>query len=118
MPIKTRLLENQDEIIREIKRKNNAANKLSICTAIGVPLLYSRKEKMDYNGVLVSIKDTGTGIDPEILPRLFTKFATKSVAGTGLGLFISKLLWKLMGERFGPKTMLMVEDLHFTLAYR
>jgi two-component system sensor histidine kinase VicK len=35
IPIKTRLLENQDEIIREIKRKNNAANKLSICTAIG-----------------------------------------------------------------------------------
>jgi len=40
--------------------------------------------------VIVSIKDTGTGIDPEILPRLFTKFATKSVTGTGLGLFISK----------------------------
>src|SRR5438067_2759814 len=34
-PITTRLLENQDEIIREIKRQNNAANQLSICTAIG-----------------------------------------------------------------------------------
>ena len=47
---------------------------------------------MDYNKeeVVVSIKDTVTGIDPEILPRLFTKFATKSVTGTGLGLFISK----------------------------
>lgn len=40
--------------------------------------------------VLVSIKDTGPGIDSEILPRLFTKFATKSERGTGLGLFISK----------------------------
>jgi signal transduction histidine kinase len=40
--------------------------------------------------ILVSIKDTGTGIDPEILPRLFTKFTTKSNIGTGLGLFISK----------------------------
>ncbi len=39
---------------------------------------------------IVSIKDTGPGIDPEILPRLFTKFATKSIAGTGLGLYISK----------------------------
>ena len=28
--------------------------------------------------VIVSIKDTGTGIDSEILPRLFTKFAAKS----------------------------------------
>jgi signal transduction histidine kinase len=44
------------------------------------------------NKVTVSIKDTGTGIDPEILPLLFTKFATKSLTagGTGLGLFISK----------------------------
>ncbi len=40
--------------------------------------------------MVVSIKDTGTGIDPELMPRLFTKFATKSYQGTGLGLFISK----------------------------
>jgi two-component system, OmpR family, sensor histidine kinase VicK len=46
-------------------------------------------EKKD-NEVVISIKDTGTGIDPKILPRLFTKFATTSNAGTGLGLFISK----------------------------
>ncbi|HZA07189.1 MAG TPA: hypothetical protein VE619_05740, partial [Nitrososphaeraceae archaeon] len=35
VPIRTRLLEKQDEIIKEIKRKNNAANKLSICTGFG-----------------------------------------------------------------------------------
>ncbi|HEX2067165.1 MAG TPA: ATP-binding protein, partial [Nitrososphaeraceae archaeon] len=46
-------------------------------------------EKED-NHILVSVKDTGTGIDPEILPRLFSKFVTKSYQGTGLGLFISK----------------------------
>ena len=40
--------------------------------------------------VIVTVKDTGSGVDPEILPRLFTKFATKSQSGTGLGLFISK----------------------------
>ena len=40
--------------------------------------------------VVVSVKDTGPGIDPEIMPRLFTKFTTKSQTGTGLGLFISK----------------------------
>jgi signal transduction histidine kinase len=39
---------------------------------------------------IIRIKDTGTGIDPEILPRLFSKFATKSQRGTGLGLYISK----------------------------
>jgi signal transduction histidine kinase len=40
--------------------------------------------------VLVSVKDTGSGIDPEIISRLFTKFTSKSQTGTGLGLFISK----------------------------
>ena len=36
------------------------------------------------------MSDTGEGIAPEIIPRLFTKFATKSIVGTGLGLYISK----------------------------
>jgi signal transduction histidine kinase len=36
------------------------------------------------NEIVVSISDTGAGIDSEILPRLFTKFATKSTTGTGL----------------------------------
>ena len=40
--------------------------------------------------LIVTVKDTGSGIDPEIMPRLFTKFATKSDRGTGLGLFLSK----------------------------
>ena len=38
----------------------------------------------------MSVKDSGAGINPEILPRLFTMFATKSEKGTGLGLYISK----------------------------
>jgi signal transduction histidine kinase len=46
--------------------------------------------KRNEHKAIVSIKDTGPGIDPEILPRLFTKFATKSNTGTGLGLYISK----------------------------
>jgi signal transduction histidine kinase len=42
------------------------------------------------NEILVSIRDTGKGIDSEILPRLFTKFATNSPSGTGLGLYLTK----------------------------
>jgi two-component system, OmpR family, sensor histidine kinase VicK len=53
----------------------------------------------DDHQVIVSIKDTGTGIDPEIFPRLFTKFATKSVTGTGLGLFLSKSIVEAHGGR-------------------
>ena len=38
--------------------------------------------------VVITIKDNGIGIDKEILPILFTKFASKSFQGTGLGLYI------------------------------
>jgi signal transduction histidine kinase len=53
-------------------------------------------EKTD-SKVTFNIKDTGTGIDSEILPRLFTKFATKSFEGTGLGLFVSKSIIEAHG---------------------
>ena len=48
---------------------------------------------------IISIKDTGTGIDPEILPKLFSKFASKSFQGTGLGLFISKSIIEAHGGK-------------------
>jgi signal transduction histidine kinase len=47
-------------------------------------------DESDREYTLVEIKDTGTGINSEMLPRLFDKFATKSMSGTGLGLYISK----------------------------
>jgi signal transduction histidine kinase len=47
-------------------------------------------EMKDSKEVLLQIKDTGKGIDSEILPKLFSKFATKSIGGSGLGLYISK----------------------------
>ncbi|HZB16161.1 MAG TPA: sensor histidine kinase [Nitrososphaeraceae archaeon] len=48
-----------------------------------------KSEKHD-NQVMISVKDTGSGIDPELFPRLFSKFVSKSFSGTGLGLFIAK----------------------------
>jgi two-component system sensor histidine kinase VicK len=49
--------------------------------------------------VMVSITDNGNGIDSEIFPRLFDKFASKSYQGTGLGLFISKGIVEAHGGR-------------------
>lgn len=49
--------------------------------------------------VIVTITDTGTGISPEILPKLFSKFVTSSNHGTGLGLFISKGIVEAHGGR-------------------
>jgi signal transduction histidine kinase len=57
------------------------------------------EKKEDIQEVLIAIKDSGTGIHSDILPRLFSKFATKSEKGTGLGLFISKSIVKAHGGR-------------------
>ena len=59
----------------------------------------TNKENNSNNNVIVIIKDSGMGIDNEILPRLFTKFATKSDQGTGLGLFIVKKIIEAHGGR-------------------
>jgi two-component system, OmpR family, sensor histidine kinase VicK len=52
---------------------------------------------------IVAVKDTGTGIDSDMMPRLFTKFASKSQTGTGLGLFISKSIVEAHGGRIWAK---------------
>ena len=57
------------------------------------------EERAREEEVLIAVKDTGTGIDPELMPRLFTKFATKSYQGTGLGLFISKAIVEAHGGK-------------------
>ena len=73
------------------------------------PEIYSPRSNINKLVVIVSIRDSGEGINPEIYPRLFTKFATKSYSGTGLGLYISKSIieahgGKMWGEnnRDGP----------------
>ena len=51
------------------------------------------------NEVVVTIRDTGTGIPPKLMPNLFSKFITTSNYGTGLGLFISKGIIEAHGGR-------------------
>jgi signal transduction histidine kinase len=62
-------------------------------------VLITVEKKKDNKEVIVSMKDTGSGLDPEILPRLFSKFASKSFKGTGLGLFISKSIVEAHGGK-------------------
>jgi signal transduction histidine kinase len=49
--------------------------------------------------VIITLRDNGSGIDREILPRLFKKYVTKSEKGTGLGLFISKNIIEAHGGK-------------------
>jgi two-component system, OmpR family, sensor histidine kinase VicK len=62
-------------------------------------IIISIESDNDNNEATIRIQDTGTGIDSEILPRIFEKFATKSERGTGLGLYISKNIVEAHGGR-------------------
>jgi two-component system, OmpR family, sensor histidine kinase VicK len=53
----------------------------------------------DNNEIAIIVKDSGAGIDNDVMPRLFTKFATRSDVGTGLGLYISKNIIEAHGGR-------------------
>jgi signal transduction histidine kinase len=59
------------------------------------------KDNGKYNDDIITIRiqDTGKGIDSEMLPQLFKKFATKSERGTGLGLYISKNIIEAHGGK-------------------
>jgi two-component system, OmpR family, sensor histidine kinase VicK len=68
-------------------------------TKKGRIIITIEKKKDNKEEVVVSIKDTGIGIDSEILPKLFSKFASKSYQGTGLGLFICKSIVESHGGK-------------------
>jgi two-component system sensor histidine kinase VicK len=68
-----------------------------------ITISVDRSNQNDENWVIVSVRDTGQGIDINIFPRLFTKFASKSYHGTGLGLFISKAIVEAHGGKIWAK---------------
>jgi len=69
-----------------------------------ITISVSRKTQNTYtNEWIITVKDSGKGIDLEMMPRLFTKFATKSQHGIGLGLYISKSIIEAHGGRIWGK---------------
>jgi two-component system, OmpR family, sensor histidine kinase VicK len=87
----------KDRIVQVISNLLSNAIKFTSKKEEGViSVLAERKNKKES---IVSIKDTGEGLNPEIKPRLFTKFATRSFSGTGLGLYISKSIVEVHGGK-------------------
>jgi two-component system, OmpR family, sensor histidine kinase VicK len=82
-------------VMQVISNLMNNAIKFTLKGTITV----TTKKKDENNEIIISIKDTGSGIDPEIMPRLFSKFATKSQTGTGLGLFVSQNIVEAHGGK-------------------
>jgi signal transduction histidine kinase len=66
--------------------------------------------------VIVSIKDNGPGIDLDIKPKLFSKFATNSPGGTGIGLFISKSIVDAHGGRIWAENNTDAKGATFTFS--
>jgi two-component system sensor histidine kinase VicK len=86
----------KERIIQVISNLLNNAIKFTEEGTISVSTELKGNSKRE---VFVTIKDTGQGIDSEIESRLFSKFASKSFQGTGLGLFISKSIVEAHGGK-------------------
>ncbi|MDF2727759.1 MAG: putative signal transduction histidine kinase, with phosphoacceptor and binding domain [Nitrososphaera sp.] len=93
--------ENKDLIVEADKDRtlqvlsNLLSNALKFTKIGSIEVTTEKVEKE----VIVKVKDSGSGIDREIFPKLFEKFASKSEKGTGLGLFISKNITEAHGGR-------------------
>ena len=91
--------EPRDIIVRADKGRisqiiSNILNNAIKFTTKGIISIAS--EKRDAYAEVI-IKDTGVGIQPDFLPRLFSMFASRSFSGTGLGLFIAKSIVEAHG---------------------
>ena len=91
-----------DNSIKSISEQDTGRGIISITASIEKitsTITTSRDDHYPQHMVIVSIKDTSIALDNEILPRLFTKFATKSFQGTGLGLYLSKNIIEAHGGK-------------------
>jgi signal transduction histidine kinase len=94
------VIADKNRIIQVISNLLGNAIKFTKAGRILVQLRKRKGKKIaDNNQLIVSVKNEGPGIDPSIMPRLFTKFATKSDKGTGLGLYISKSIIEAHGGK-------------------
>ena len=107
----------EEEIIAEVDKgrisqviSNLIANAIKFTPSGTINVTTEIKNETGRMEALVTVKDSGIGIDPEIIQKLFTKFATKSFSGTGLGLFISKNIIEAHGGKSGPSTTVAKEE--------
>jgi signal transduction histidine kinase len=95
-PIATKLICDKNRVIQIIS--NLISNAIKFSSKNG-SITISKEVGKDHKSVVISVIDRGSGIDPNIFPRLFSKFATRSNNGTGLGLYICKSLVEAQGGR-------------------
>jgi signal transduction histidine kinase len=95
-PNATKLICDKNRVMQIIS--NLISNAVKFSSKNG-SITISKEVSKDHKSVIISVIDRGSGIDPDIFPRLFSKFATRSNNGTGLGLYICKNLVEAQGGR-------------------
>jgi two-component system sensor histidine kinase VicK len=78
---------------------NLLRNALKFTNEGTISVRVGKNDSPSYSEAVVSISDSGQGIDPEVMYKLFEKFVSKSEKGTGLGLFISKSIVEAHGGK-------------------
>ncbi|HET6727551.1 MAG TPA: sensor histidine kinase [Nitrososphaeraceae archaeon] len=89
----------RDRIYQVLSNLMNNAIKFTKNGTVTINASVNHKTTNHNKEAIVTIMDTGSGIAPEIMPKLFSKFVTSSQTGTGLGLFISKGIIEAHGGR-------------------
>jgi two-component system, OmpR family, sensor histidine kinase VicK len=103
----------KDRILQVLSNLLSNAIKFTNQGKISINIFEKNDDNHEENGrkeVIVSVTDTGSGIDSEIFTRLFSKFASKSYQGTGLGLFICKSIIQAHGGRIWAENNNISED--------
>ena len=92
----TKLICDKNRVMQIIS--NLISNAIKFSTKNGT-ITISKEVTEDNKSIVISVIDRGSGIHPDIFPRLFSKFSTRSNHGTGLGLYICKNLVEAQGGR-------------------
>jgi two-component system, OmpR family, sensor histidine kinase VicK len=95
-PNVTKLICDKNRVMQIISNLISNAIKFSFKNGT---ITISKEVSKDNKSIVISVIDSGSGIDPDIFPRLFSKFSTRSNQGTGLGLYICKKLVEAQGGR-------------------
>jgi two-component system, OmpR family, sensor histidine kinase VicK len=96
---KTRVYQVMSNLLKNAIKFVNEGGTITITADISTKKVEAEEGEREGEVVVVKVKDTGTGIDANILPRLFTKFATSSSEGIGLGLYICKNMVEAHGGK-------------------
>lgn len=110
----------QQVVINLIRNAQDAMEDRSTTVATGraasVGLIEMRAQPADFDMVLVTVSDTGAGVEPELLEKMFEPLYTTKPDGAGVGLAVCRSIIHAHGGRiWAENNDHGGVDVHFTL---